>query len=169
MTDRDPILSAAEQRLLDFGLGLKDELPAGPETQEASDLRELVARVRASAESVQAPAASERVAILVGAARELADRPALPTPSFWQLLEGGLRTSLLLRVVAASLVVHLCALPVLAWLHFSTPERGALWIHFEEPPPVLTSEPQPELLEPVVLPEVPGLHETSHPVDPAAL
>ena len=110
MTDRHPSLSPAEEALLDFSLGLASELAPGVDPTEAARWRSLVQEVRVTSE---VPIDPRRVASLIAAARLTAEPP---TPSFWQVLEGGLRTSLLLRVVAASLVVHLCALPVLAWL-----------------------------------------------------
>jgi hypothetical protein len=150
MTDQDHPLTPAEEALLDYSLGRAGQVPA-PDGLEAERLRELVETARLAASTTQPAPAPELVAELQAAARAAASPEAL---GFWRLLEGGLRTNVWVRLVAASLVIHLAALPVLAWLHFSQPERPALWIHFEEPPPVLTSEPQPELLEAVEQPEL---------------
>ena len=151
MTQREEPLTPQEEALLAYSLGLSEELPGdAPTTSEAAALRELVSEARGSARR-EAPRTAAVEAIQAAARRAAGETS---TPSIWTQLEGGLKRSLLLRLVAASLVIHLAALPVLAWLHFSQPERPPLWIHFEEPPPVLTSEPQPELLEPIELPEV---------------
>lgn len=146
MSDRDLPLTPEQERQLDSGLGLTDqELDAN-----ALAIREVVRRVRAA----EQPKAVDpkRISAVVAAARAASQAPEIEVPSLWTVLQGRLQNSVLMRVVAASLVVHLAALPVLAWLHFVTPKREPFFIHFEPPPPVLTSEPQPEMLEPIVVP-----------------
>ena len=158
MTDHEKPLTSAEEALLDYSLGLSSAL-SDVDANDAAQMRELVVEARRACEASASPVASDRIVQLQAAARAAAD-PA--PPSFWQLLRGELHANIWVRLVAASLVIHLAALPVLAWLHFSPPERPPLWIHFEEPPPVLTSEPQPELLAPI---DLEGLLQSSDPTE----
>jgi len=148
MTERDLPLTPAEEALLDFSLGHTDQ--CAENSLEATSMRELVSQARLDARS----AADVPSNALIESVREAA-RESVPQPSFWRLLEGGLRTNMLVRIVAASLVIHLAALPVLAWLQFSQKERGPIYIQFEKPEPVLVDQPAPELLEPVNIDELP--------------
>lgn len=157
MTDRDPALTPEEEALLDFSLGLRapEESP-GTEAHELRGLVEATRRACRQADGAAEEAVSgrdERVLAVQAAAQ------AEGEPSFWRLLEGGLRTNMWLRLVAASLVVHLAALPVLAWFSFTERERPPLFINFEKPEPVLVDDPAPELLEPLSAEELPELLE----------
>ena len=147
--NQDRPLAPDEERLLDAALGLS---PLGDQgALEARELVDLVARTRAGLTG--APVDPARVAALVSAARGEADRTRRSAGgSFWRHLRGGLRHDRLVQVAAASLLVHLAALPVLAWMHFSAPPERSLNIRFEQPSQPLTAEPEPELLEPVELP-----------------
>lgn len=143
-------LTDAEETQLAFSLGLCDEAALeGTSSKEAQELRKLVLKVQNQAALEHSAPDPAQVKQLQAATRQAA-RPL----GLWSQVEGSLRRSPWLRLVAASLVVHLAALPVLAWLHFAQPERPAIWIHFEEPAPALTSDPQPELLEPIELPDL---------------
>lgn len=144
---QDLPLGQSEERALDFSLGrLETEAPDA----EAQALRRLVETARTELAQDGAPANAVAVAELRAAARSAAASEA----SFWRHLQGGLRHSPLIRIAAASLIIHMAALPVLAWLHFSAPQERAIFIRFEEPAEALTSEPTPELLEPLAPEEV---------------
>lgn len=152
----DRPLEPREDRLLDASLGRRPVDGLEPDLRaEAEALGDLV---RAAREGLAAPAPDPvRVADLRDAARDVAvaARSPLVTGGFWRHLQGGLRRSPLIRVAAASLLVHLAALPVLAWIHFSAAPEPGLRIRFEQPTEPLTAEPEPELLAPVELPLVP--------------
>ncbi|MDF1797890.1 MAG: hypothetical protein P1V81_01835 [Planctomycetota bacterium] len=148
---QDLPLGQAEERALDFSLGRIEPDAALVETAEAQALRRLVETVRSQVSLDAAAPSAASIDELRSAARSAAG-PGLPG-SFWRHLQGGLRTSPWIRLAAASLVIHMAALPVLAWLHFKAPPERALFIRFEEPAEALTSEPTPELLEPLA-PEV---------------
>lgn len=143
----DAPLSPAEEHLLEVALGRR---PAAPtESAEGAALRELVAELRRveSARTASEPHPA-RVAAVLGA---VADRVAGQRRSSWSLLKSGLRHSALLRVAAASLLIHLAALPVLAWLHYANQPSRALYIEFEKDLPMPVSDELPEVLQPMEL------------------
>ena len=142
-------LSPAQERQLAAALG---ELPAADE--EARALRALVVEARAATSSEGVPVAAHRVAALQEAAADAAfERTARERRSTWSLLRTGLHHSALLRVAAASLLVHLCALPVLAYLHFTAVAKPALYIDIERDRPLPVAEEVTEQLPPPVTEE----------------
>lgn len=144
----DPPLSPEEARQLDAALGY-----VRAESDEEAALEALVQTVRRVEDTaVTTPRPASIQAVLDAVDRRVDAQLAAERLSTWQLFRNGLRHSALLRVAAASLLVHLAALPVLAWLHYSTPVRPALNIYFERNLPLPIAEEIPEVLSPLELP-----------------
>jgi hypothetical protein len=145
----DAPLSPEQERLLDAALGF-----VRAQSDEEAALKTLVETVRRVEEgAVSAPKPTSIQAVLAAVDRRVDAQLAAQRMSTWQLFRNGLRHSALLRVAAASLLVHLAALPVLAWLHYSTAARPALNIYFERNLPLPIAEEQAEILAPLVIPQ----------------
>lgn len=138
----DTPLSAQDERLLDAALG------HAPAEGEGAEWAAFVTELRRDALAEVAPPSAARAAAVIDRVEE---HVAQERRSTWRLLRSGLRHNALLRVAAASLVVHLAALPVLAWLHFSAVERPDVYVEFEEHLPMPVAEELPEVLAPVAV------------------
>lgn len=145
----DRPLTAEQERLLAAALG---EVPATDD--EARGMHALVLEVRAATTTEGTAVDPHRVATLAAAAADAAlERTARERRSTWSLLRSGLDHSALLRVAAASLLIHLCALPVLAYLHFTAVAKPALYIDIERDRPLPIAVEEAELLPPPITEE----------------
>ena len=137
----------------------------GPQLRE---LEELLARSRAALErATRVPEpVRERLTDAVLARTTRAAVFDEPPISFGALLASSLRRSRLLRLAAASLLVHLIALPVLAWYVIDRRQEPQVLITIEPPSePLEWAEPEVERLPPPVLP-APGMNEPGFDVLP---
>ncbi|MFT4710261.1 MAG: hypothetical protein ACI9D0_000106 [Bacteroidia bacterium] len=149
----DPKLTQEQERLLDLALG-KGSLPTSDSELGAAavELRSFVAETRSklgefdvlTEQSLQE--AAEQVSM---ACHDKVAQPGLLGGIVLRLefFRACLKNNVALRIAAASLLVHLTALPVLAWLAFAKPEPRFLNVRIEEPRAVLTEDPGVEELD----------------------
>jgi hypothetical protein len=156
----DPKLTAEEERMLDLALG-RGALPdAGSECgAEAASLRLFVAQTRAELGQLDVVVPA-RLSIAQAALSDACEDNLVASTSpglfgdfalGFDFFKKRLKRNAALRIAAASLLIHLTALPVLAWFAFVKPEPSFINIHIEKPPVVLTEEPDAEVLEPLNL------------------
>jgi hypothetical protein len=153
---KDPRLSAEQERLLDLAIG-RGTLPNVSDGLggEAAALREFVQQTRASLSVLDTMDAARLELAKAELAEACEERIAASGhPGIFgdfvlgfEFFKARLKRNAALRMAAASLLVHLTALPVLAWFAFAKPEPGYITIRFEEAPVVLTEEPGDEILD----------------------
>jgi hypothetical protein len=162
----DPKLSAQEERLLDLALGReahsKVDLAHSSEAAEAAELRAFLLQTRTSLSEFDAMDPARLSAAREALQQACTERAATPARSSqvhslaeaYSGFKARLKENLALRIAAASLLLHLTALPVLAWFVFVTPERAPLNLHWEPPVEVLTEEPGEEVLRDIPMEEL---------------
>jgi len=149
---KDPKLTKEEERLLDLALG-KGSLPPGNTElgTAAGELRSFVADTRSKLGMLDALSdrarnrATEQISM---ACHDKVTQPGIRGGIVLRLdfFRARLKSNVALRIAAASLLVHLTALPVLAWLTFSEPAPRFLNLRIEEPSVSLTEDPGVEEL-----------------------
>lgn len=148
----DPTLTKEEERLLDLALG-KGSLPLGDTELGASaaELRSFIAETRSQLgefDVLSNQALSRATEQVSMACQDKVTQPGILGGIVLRLdfFRARLKSNAALRIAAASLLVHLTALPVLAWLTFSEPEPRFFNFRIEEPPASLTEDPGVEEL-----------------------
>ena len=159
----DPKLTQEQERLLDLALG-KGSLPSDDSEVGAAavELRNFVAETRGKL--AEFDVLSEQALQDAGERISMACHDQVAQPGLmggivlrFDFFRACLKRNAALRIAAASLLLHLTALPVLAWLTFSDPEPRFLNIRIEDPPVVLTEDPGVEQLESPTVVEDEGL------------
>jgi len=151
MSSREERGAELLERLLHAADARPDELASEPgERDELRALAAFVERCRATRGALERDVASAHLV------RRVLERTTRDDPSWFgdvrlvrRFVGRRLRTSALLRFVAASLVVHLVALPVVAWIVLDEPDEPALRLSIEHEPvdPYAPEEPEPAELD----------------------
>lgn len=188
MNERDPMSRPSDEELLELALAaLRGEASAQRTLAALEPTRAAEAMELASfATHLRGVLRAEEAATTLAAAtrqREVVSRVLARTTredlSRWgdlgltvSFVAARLRASGALRLAAASLLLHLLALPVVAWIVWSAPEDAPRIWFLPDPVEVVPpfDEPAPEPVPSVVMPpvdEVPGFDGSPRELDPA--